>query len=68
MEHKYPELARRLATAAVSCIAGVGSMDHFMREHVTGDVGPFWHQLAEQVMDAISQPRDAAPDVSKLIH
>jgi len=63
--HKYPELARRLAAATGSYTTRVKSMDYYMREYVSGEVGQYWHELAEQIMEetAKSQARRVLVDL-----
>jgi hypothetical protein len=66
--HKHPELARKIAAAVVSYIVGAQSMDHFLEQHVPENVAPIWHELAEEVMQALFVGEEkAVTDISKLI-
>jgi hypothetical protein len=50
MEHKYPDLARRLAIAYATHQTGRKSMDLAMRQRGEDDLGPYWQELAERVV------------------
>ena len=66
--HKHPELARKIAAAVVSYVVGAKSMDQFLEQHVPENVAPIWHELAEEVMQALFVDEQKVTDISKLIH
>ena len=65
--HKYPELARKIAAAVVSHVSGAGSIDRFLEQHVPENIAPIWHDLAEEIMQALFIGEQKVTDVSKLI-
>ena len=49
-ERPYGQLARWLCASVVAYQLGI-SIHHCLNRYVKGDPGPFWHKLAEEVMD-----------------
>jgi hypothetical protein len=66
--HKHSELARKIAAAVVSHVSGAESIDRFLEQHVPENVAPIWHDLAEEVMQALFIGEQKVTHVSKLIH
>jgi hypothetical protein len=59
-KRKYPELARRLAVATASYTMGYKSMDYVLRQTPGRSIGPYWHELAELIMDGVTLPQRKA--------
>jgi hypothetical protein len=65
---KHSERARGLAAAIGSYQMGVISIDRVLRNYSDVEIGAYWHELAEQVVESIITSEKAPSGISKLVN
>jgi hypothetical protein len=65
---KHAELAGRLRAATVSYQMGFKSIYRVLRDYSDVEIGVYWHDLAEEVVESIITGGMPRSGISKLIH